>query len=403
MNDWKKKFAIIWSGQLFSILSSAIVQFSIVLWISIETKSAGVLAIATLAALLPQTLLGPIAGVYVDRWNRKWTMIGADAFVALCSAVLALLFYFDMAEIWCIYVSLMLRSVGSAFHAPAMQSSVPLLAPEKELTRIAGINQVIQSICNIGGPALGAILIMSFNMTFVMMLDVIGAFIACIALLFVKIPNPQKKQKTTDSWGVLREMKEGFDAIRSNRSFVWVMVVEVLVTFFVMPIAALVPLMTLIHFNGTPYQVSLVEVLYGSGMFLGGIMLGVRPPKVKKILLINGSYIVMGVCLFLSGLLSSDGFVIYAILSALLGLSVPYYSGPFIALMQSQFHPSVLGRVYSFALSTSLIPSIVGLLSTGIIADVIGVANVFLIGGMAITIVGVGSLFVKPIMTIERD
>lgn len=403
MNDWKKKFAIIWSGQLFSILSSAIVQFSIVLWISIETKSAGVLAIATLAALLPQTLLGPIAGVYVDRWNRKWTMIGADAFVALCSAVLALLFYFDMAEIWCIYVSLMLRSVGSAFHAPAMQSSVPLLAPEGELTRIAGVNQVIQSICNIGGPALGAILIMSFNMAFVMMLDVIGAFIACIALLFVKIPNPQKKQKTTDSWGVLREMKEGFDAIRSNRSFVWVMVVEVLVTFFVMPIAALVPLMTLIHFNGTPYQVSLVEVLYGSGMFLGGIMLGVRPPKVKKILLINGSYIVMGVCLFLSGLLSSDGFVIYAILSALLGLSVPYYSGPFIALMQSQFHPSVLGRVYSFALSTSLIPSIVGLLSTGIIADVIGVANVFLIGGMAITIVGVGSLFVKPIMTIERD
>ena len=78
MNNWKKKFIIIWSGQLFSILSSSIAQFSIVLWISLKTGSAEVLSFAMIAALLPQALLGAFAGVYVDRWNRKWTMIGAD-------------------------------------------------------------------------------------------------------------------------------------------------------------------------------------------------------------------------------------------------------------------------------------------------------------------------------------
>ena len=77
MNNWKKKFIIIWTGQLFSILSSSIAQFSIVLWISLKTGSAEVLSFATIAALLPQALLGPFAGVFVDRWNRKWTMIGA--------------------------------------------------------------------------------------------------------------------------------------------------------------------------------------------------------------------------------------------------------------------------------------------------------------------------------------
>ena len=205
------------------------------LWISLETKSAEVLAIATIAALLPQTLLGPVAGVYVDRWNRKWTIIGADSFVALCSAILALLFYLNMAEGWYVYLALALRSIGSAFHSPAMQSSVPLLAPEKELTRIAAVNQTLQSICNIGGPALGAILIMSFNMSFVIMLDVIGALIACIALLFVHIPNPEK-EKEEKAAGVIQEMKEGFFAIRNNHKFMWVMLVEVLVTFFVMPI-----------------------------------------------------------------------------------------------------------------------------------------------------------------------
>ena len=190
MNNWKKKFIIIWTGQLFSILSSSIAQFSIVLWISLKTGSAEVLSFATIAALLPQALLGPFAGVFVDRWNRKWTMIGADSFVALCSGVIALLFYLDIIELWHIYLLLMLRSVGGAFHTPAMKSSVPLLAPEKELMRIAGINQAIQSICNIGGPALGAILLLAFDMSLVMLLDVLGAIIACTALLFVYIPNP---------------------------------------------------------------------------------------------------------------------------------------------------------------------------------------------------------------------
>ena len=82
MELWKKKFILIWSGQLFSILSSAIVGYSVMFWLSMETKSAEILAYAVLATLLPQALLGPVAGVYVDRWKRKLTMIAADSFVA---------------------------------------------------------------------------------------------------------------------------------------------------------------------------------------------------------------------------------------------------------------------------------------------------------------------------------
>ena len=98
MDLWKKKFIIIWSGQLFSILSSAIVGYSVMFWLSIETKSAEVLSYAVLATLLPQALLGPIAGVYVDRWKRKLTMIAADSFVALCSLILGDLFVDGSAE-----------------------------------------------------------------------------------------------------------------------------------------------------------------------------------------------------------------------------------------------------------------------------------------------------------------
>lgn len=401
MNNWKKKFIIIWSGQLFSILSSSIAQFAIVLWISLETGSAEVLSFATIAALLPQVILGPFAGVFVDRWSRKWTMILADSFVALCSAVIALLFYLDVIEIWQIYLLLMLRSVGSAFHAPAMKSSIPLLAPEKELTRIASINQTIQALCNICGPVLGAALIVSTNMSVVMLLDVVGAAIACTSLLFVFIPNPEKTETETTN-NVLRDMKDGFIAIRSNQGLKWVMVTEILITFFIMPVVALIPLMTLKNFSGTAYQVSLIELLFGSGALVGGILLGVWNPRVRKVVMINLSYVIVGVSIFITGMLPPSAFIIYAIMAVVQGISMPFYSGPFTALLQTQIEVSFLGRVFSLFDSISLLPSLLGLLATGFIADAIGIANVFVICGIAIVMTGILAFFIPSIMNLER-
>ena len=86
-------------------------------------------------------------------------MILADSFIAFCTLILAVLFWFDVAQMWHTYILLACRSVGSAFHTPSMQASVPLLAPEAQLTRVAGVNQIINSLSNIIGPALGAVLI----------------------------------------------------------------------------------------------------------------------------------------------------------------------------------------------------------------------------------------------------
>ena len=94
MENWKKTFGIIWSGQLASILSSSVVGYAIIFWMSIETGSAEVLALAAIAGMLPQSLLGPVVGVYVDRWDRKRTMILADSFIAFCTLILAVLFWF---------------------------------------------------------------------------------------------------------------------------------------------------------------------------------------------------------------------------------------------------------------------------------------------------------------------
>ena len=92
MSNWKKVFAIIWTGQLFSTLGSAIVGYAVVFWLSLETRSAEVLALATIATLLPQLVLGTFTGVLIDRWDRRRTMIAADLFIAVCSAKMGVLF-----------------------------------------------------------------------------------------------------------------------------------------------------------------------------------------------------------------------------------------------------------------------------------------------------------------------
>src|SRR5581483_6169520 len=132
---WAARFFTIWTGQAFSLFGRQIVQFALVWYLTQKTGSATILATATLVAMLPQILLGPFAGAIVDRSSRRLVMILADSFIALSTAGLIVLFMMGKIQIWHIYVAMALRSLGSAFHSPAMSASTPLMVPEKHLTR----------------------------------------------------------------------------------------------------------------------------------------------------------------------------------------------------------------------------------------------------------------------------
>ncbi|KKB49054.1 hypothetical protein HMPREF1212_03449 [Parabacteroides sp. HGS0025] len=396
MNNWKRVFAIIWTGQFFSILTSSIVNFAIILWLSFETKSAEVLAFAAIAAMLPQSVLGLFAGIYIDRWKRKRVMIMADSFIAFCTLILAVLFYLDVAKIGHIYILLALRSVGSAFHMPAMQASVPLLAPKSELIRIAGINQIIQSACNIAGPALAALFISFMEMTNILLLDVIGAALACTSLLFVKIPDPDNTERT-QKVHLLKEAKEALTEVRTQSGLSWLFVLSIIATFFIMPVSVLFPLMTLDHYSGNAFQISLVEAAWGIGALLGGAFLGMKKFKLNEISLINWMYVLLGLTFGLSGILPVSGYPLFVGLTAIGGISGSLYMASFTTVVQTRINPVVMGRVFSFYMSVSLLPSMIGLLSTGFLADNIGIGNTFIIGGALVGIIGIISFFVPSI------
>ncbi len=396
MSGWKRVFGIIWTGQLVSTLSSAIVGYAVVFWLSMETKSAEVLAYATIAALLPQLVIGPLTGVFIDRWDRRRTMIIADIFIAVCSFIMALMFLKGNVKISFVYLLLVLRSLGSAFHVPAMQASVPLLAPEAELMRISGVNQVIQSVSTIAGPALAALMISLLDMTWVLMADVFGAVIACISLLMVSIPNPVKKENAPEPH-VLRELKEGLHEIYIRPGLLWLFIVIVLAHFFIMPVAALFPLMTINHFNGGTYQMSIVEVAWGLGMLAGGALLGIKKVKISEILIINAMFLILGLTFLFSGLLPESGFWYFAGLTLVGGITMALFSAAFTVVIQTSVDTTVMGRVFSIYGSITLLPSMFGLLQTGYVADAIGVPNAFIISGSALTLLGAVAFYIPAL------
>ena len=131
-----RPFLTLWVGQVFSLLGSQLVQFSLIWWLTQQTGSATVLAVASIVGLVPQVVLGPFVGPLVDRWNRKRTMILADAAVALATLGLALLFLLGQAELWHVYAILFVRALCGTFHGPAITSSFSLMVPPEHLTRV---------------------------------------------------------------------------------------------------------------------------------------------------------------------------------------------------------------------------------------------------------------------------
>ena len=400
MQNWKRTFAIIWSGQLISILSSSVVAYAIIFWMSIETRSAEVLTLSAIAGMLPQAVLGLFVGVYVDRWDRKRTMILADSFIALCTLGLAVLFWLDAAELWHVYLLLACRSAGSAFHVPAMQASVPLLAPRSQLTRIAGVNQVITSFSDLAGPALGALLLGITSIGNILMLDVLGAVIACTTLLFVRIPNPERTERRADLW---RELLEGFAAMHSRPGFGWFFAIAIAVWFFIMPVGVLFPLMSLGHFGGGTYEMSFVEIVWGAGALAGGAIMGARNYRINRILLINLMYMLVGLSFLLSGLLPPSAFYWFAALTAAAGVSSSVFNASFISVLQSRIEAGLLGRVLSLYRSFGLLPSVIGLLSTGFLAERVGLTTTFVISGGIICLLGIAACCIPSVMRIDAQ
>ena len=402
-SNWKRKFLPMWGAQLFSLLGSGLVQFALVWYITQKTGSAAVLATATLVALLPDVLLAPFAGAYVDRLNRRLVMILADSFIALTTLALVLLFAFDLIQIWHIFVVMFLRSIGGIFHWPAMQASTSLMVPDKHLSRFAGLNQAVRGGLNIIAPPLGALLMSLLQFYQVVAVDVVTAIIAITPLFFIHIPQPTRKDSAeiVTPKILLRDVGEGFAYLRKWKGMLYLALIAAFLNFLLTPTGTLLPLMVTEHFKGGVWQLSLLESIMGIGIVAGGLTLGVWGGLKKRVHTSLLGIIGLGLGVFIFGLAPSNMFWLAVVGIAVLGFMNPIANGPLQALMQSRIEPEMQGRVLGLISSLCAMMMPLALLIAAPVAEWVGLQVWYWAGGALVMIVGFLSFFVHEVSELE--
>jgi DHA3 family macrolide efflux protein-like MFS transporter len=395
-------FFTIWTGQAISLFGSGLVQFALVWWLTDTTGSATVLAAATIVALLPQIFLGPFAGALVDRWNRRLVLIVADTTIALATLLLAVLFALDIVVVWHIYALMFIRALGGAFHWPAMQASTTLMVPEKHLSRIAGLNQVLFGLTNIISPPLGALLLAVLPMQGILAIDVTTALFAVLPLFFVAIPQPPRDE-TSDVTrsSVLIDFRAGLRFVLGWRGGLLLLVMATVINMLANPPMSLLPLMVAGHFERGAPALAGLQAAFGIGMVLGGVVLGVWGGFKRRIITALLALVLMGVGITAVGLTPPNGFALAVAAFSLFGIMNPIVNGSLMAVMQATVPPEMQGRVFTLVMSGSAAASPIGLAVAGPVADAVGVQTWFVIAGTATVIMAVGAFFVPDIVYIE--
>ena len=400
-----KDFLIIFTGQAFSLFGSQLVQFTLVWWLTLTTfASASVLAIAMIAALLPQIILSPFLGPFIDRWNRRKVMIIADSAIALSVIILALLFTLNLIEIWHVYVIMFVRSVGSAFHWPAMQASTTMMVPENHLSRVNGLTQSLQGLMNIIAPPLGAILIEIMPIQNILSIDVGTALLAISPLLFIRIPQPKINNKLKNiQQSALADLKDAIKFMLNWKGGLYILIGAMVINLLIMPAISLLPILVVNHFNAGALEFASLTSAMGIGMVVGGIILGIWGGFKKRIVTGMISFILIGISLSIIGLLPPTALFFAIIVFFIAGFMMPIGNGSIFAILQAMVPPEMQGRVFTLVMSGSAAMTPIGLAIAGPVADLLGVQIWFLVGGIGMIMVGILAFFSSSVMRIEEE
>ncbi len=399
--NWTLRFIPLWVGQALSLLGSQLVQFAIIWYLTQETNSATTLAIASMMGLLPQVLLSPFIGTWVDRGNRRLILIAADLTVAVATLVLAVLFRdLGIIQVWHIYIALFVRVVAGGFHQSAFGASVVLLVPKEHLARMQGFNQALYGGLNIISAPLGAYLLSVLPMQGILGIDVGTALLAITILLFIPIPQPERSAQTPSTFW--QDFRAGFRYILAWRGLVILLGLVMVINFFYSATEPLTPLLITNHFPRWSRTAWLVAVLLCSGHHPWRI-----DPRCMGWIQTQGRHCTTWVNSH--GLEhSSRG---HCPIRPVLGWVVSKFGGGFVVAHHQWFvwsnitggiAPEMQGRVFAFIFSAAMLVSPLALMVAGPFADAFGLQLWFLIAGISCVLMGLFGFFSSEVMDMEN-
>jgi DHA3 family macrolide efflux protein-like MFS transporter len=393
-DDWKKKTALFLSSQGASLFGSMLVQYAIIWYITLTTQSGLILTIATISGFLPQIVISLFAGVWADRYPRKFLIIFADVLTAASTLVLALFFLLGYRELWLIFLVSGIRSIGAGIQAPAVNAILPQIVPTDRLLRVNGINGTLQPFIMIAAPLVSGALLSFSSLEAIFFVDIVTAAIAVSLLLALRVPAHQKAA-ATGSTGYLDDLKAGLSYIRHNRTIRTLFIFFAFVFFLVSPVAFLSPLLVARKFGEEVWRLTANEVTFFLGSILGGILMTAWGGFKNHFRTIGLACIIWGF-LFV-GLGLSNGFILYLVIMFLSGIPMPMFNVPTTTLLQEMVDADMQGRVFGVMqlITNTVLP--LGMLVFGPVADLVSIETLLVLASALMVIPSLWLFFNKPL------
>jgi DHA3 family macrolide efflux protein-like MFS transporter len=385
--DWKKNAALFISGQALSYIGTMVVQYAIFWHITLKSRSGSMMTLFAVIGLLPMCAIAPFAGVWADRFDRKRIINVADASVALFSLITAILLTLGIDGYAMLFVCAFVRAIGTGVQTPTVSAFIPLIVPREHLTRVNGIQSSIQSLVALATPVFAATLMAAAPLQTLFLVDVATAAVGIsIVIFFVKIPRQEQavSQPEQQNAGYLSEFREGLRYVREHGYLLRLITVSAAFMFLAAPAGLLTPLQAARKFGGEVWRLSAIEVAFSSGMMAGGILIGTWGGLKKRVHTMALSCALCGLLDIALGLAPS--FWLYLAVMAMIGIAIPLYNAPSMALIQSTVAPAFMGRVLSvFTMATgAMMP--VGMLLFGPLADIIHIDTLLIVTGALTTL-----------------
>ncbi len=361
-----RTFILVWFGQTISLIGSGLTAFSLGLWVYDHTGAVTPFAINTLSAVLPMILLSPLAGVVVDRLDRRSVMLISDLGAGLSTLAVALLLAGGNLEVWHVFLATAVNASFNAFQLPAYLAATSQLVPDQHLTRAGGMMQIASAVSDILAPTLAGLLIVTIQISGVILIDVATFLFAVTTLAFVRFPD-YRKSEAEPSKPILKEMGAGWAYIRQHRGLVGLLVLSIFAYFAIGMIGAL--LVPMLRTYTTASTLGLIISIAGGGMLVGSLVMSAWGGPKRRV---NGVLIfefVKGIGLVLIGLRPTA--LIAAIGAATAHFSMPVVNAANQAIWQSKAPAEIQGRVFAARQMIARAAMPIALILAGPLADTV--------------------------------
>lgn len=361
-------FTLVWLGQIISVLATNMTAFAFTIWVFEETGSATALGLMQVFFITPLLILTPLAGVLVDRHNRKLMMMVSDLTAGVATVSILVLQAFGVLEVWHLYAAAILQGLGNAFHWPAYSATISTMIPKEKLGRANGMMSLIDMGPGILAPMLAGALLPVMGLTGILLLDVVTFMLAVLILFFIHIPQPVRTTEGAQAQGnILKEAAFGFRYIFARPSLLGLQLVFFFGNLcFGIAMTALAP-MVLLRTGNDAVSLGLVQSAGAIGGVVGGILMSAWGGFKRRVHGVLAGWIVSSFFFSLVGLGTSLPLWIAAI--ALSSVLAPVINASNQAIWQSKVSPDVQGRVFSARMLIAWMTNPISPLIAGTLAD----------------------------------